>query len=456
MVLSDVLGRFVAQRPIAVMVRAVLEKQFSDDFFDRVFEDVAQQQYTRELAFSTCAKLMVQVTLAQERSIHAAFVKERSAIPVSVASLYEKLQGIETAVCEALVQRSSANLAEVVSRLKQHDEPIPGYRLRLLDGNVLAASEHRLQELRGSAVAALPGKSLVVYDYASGLISQLVACEDGQASERPLAPAVLEQLSDGDLLMADRNFCTADILSDVKERKAAFLIRHHAALSLTWLGERRRRGRCKTGTVYEGTVRLKCGLVCRGIYIVRDKPLASGGKRVTLLTNLPRRRASACVVADLYLRRWTIEEAFRQLTEYLQCELRTLGYPKAALFGFTLAVLAYNAMVCVKAALRAAHPKTEDNWSSYYLASEVRATFEGMLVAVPPSEWLPFGSMSQQQLADFLRQIALAINPARYAKHRRGPKKTVKRQRIRSRHIATAKILEQRQLRRKPAWVGSP
>jgi hypothetical protein len=446
MVLSDVLQRFISQRPVAVMARAVLEKEFSDGFFDNVFDEVAEQQYTRDLAFSTCAKLMVQVTLGQQPSVHAAFIKERDAIPVSVGSLYAKLQGVETAVCEALVQRSSANLAEVVSLLERRDEPISGYRLRLLDGNVLAGSEHRLKELRGSAVAAMPGKSLVVYDYATGLISQLVACEDGQASERRLAPAVWDQLVASDLLMADRNFCTAEILSAVQERKAAFLIRHHAGLKLIWLGKPQSCGRCKTGIVQEAKVRLKCGLVCRGIVIIRDKPLASGGKRVVLLTNLPRQRVSARVVADLYLRRWTIEEAFRQLTEYLQCELRTLGYPRAALFGFTLAVLAYNGMVCVKAALRAAHTEGKDDWSSYYMAWEIRTTFEGMLVAVPAPEWLPFGSTSNKEFADFLRKTARAIDPARYAKHRRGPKTTAKRPKVRSRHVSTAKLLRQRRL----------
>jgi hypothetical protein len=446
MVFSDLMQRFIDQRPIAVMVRAVLEKQLADSFFDTTFAEVAQEQYTRELAFSTCAKLLTQVTLGRAASVHAAFIKERASIPVGIGSLYEKLQHVEPLVCEELVSRSAEQLTRVVCLLDQRPEPIAGYRLRVVDGNVLAASEHRLKELRGSGSAAMPGKSLAFYDYATGLISDVVACEDGEASERRLVPQLLTKVRAKDLIMADRNFSTIAMLTELEQRGAKFLIRHHAALSLNFEGVVKQRGRCKTGQVSEQTARLKCGFVCRAITITRDKPLKDGGTKVVLLTNLPCKKARARQVAALYLERWTIEEAFRQLTEYLSCEVSTLGYPKAALFAFTLAVLAYNTLMCVKAALRAAHCEGKEEWSTYYMAWEVKATFEGMLVAVPPEEWQPIGTMPDETFAGFLRQLAATIDPARYARHRRGPKKTVERKKVKSRHTSTAKILQERKL----------
>jgi len=456
MVCSAVLQRFVSQRPVAVMVRSVLERQLGDCFFDTTFAEVAQEQYTRELAFSTCARLLSQVTLGQAKSVHAAFVKDRETIPVSIASLYEKLQHIEPQVCEELVHRSAASVNEVIRRLNRRAEPIPGYRLRIVDGNVLAGSEHRLKELRGTAMAALPGRTLALYEYATGLIGALVACEDGQTSERRLVSPLLEHLEKGDLLMADRNFCTAVFLQELKELAVAFLIRHHAGLSLTFVGKARSRGRCQTGKVREQQVRLNCGLVCRAIIIVRRQPLSDGSRKVTLLTNVPSRNASARRLADLYLQRWTIEEAFRQLTEYLACEVRTLGYPKAALFAFTLAVLAYNALRCVQAALNAAHPDHQNDWSAFYLAWEVKATFEGLLVAVPAEEWQPVAAMSNAELAAFLKQLAQHVKPERYTKHRRGPKKTVPRKKVRSRHVSTAKLLQQRKSQQNKTVAASP
>jgi IS4 transposase len=448
MVLSDVLQRFVDNRPVAVMVRAVLEKQFSDQFFDDTFAAVAREQYTRELAFSTCAKLLAQVTLGQAASVHAAFCKDRKTIPVAICSLYEKLQLVEPAVCEQLVSRSTAELTAVVTHLDRRAEPIPGYRLRIVDGNVLASSEHRLKELRGTTAAAMPGKTLVFYDFATGLISDMVACEDGEASERRLLPQLLTTVRAGDLIMGDRNFATGVTLTALVNLHAGFLIRHHASLSLTWLGVAKARGRCKTGKVYEQEVRLKCGLVCRAIVIHRDQPLKDGGHKVVLLTNVPPKKATARRLANLYLQRWTIEEVFRQLTDYLNCEISTLGYPKAALFAFTLAVLAYNTLTCVQAALRSAHPQGKEEWSTFAMAWEVKATFDGMMVAVPPEEWLPFAVMSNASLADVLRQLASTVDPARYAKRRRGPKKTTKRRKAKSRHVSTAKILQERKLRR--------
>jgi hypothetical protein len=455
-VLSEVMQRFVSQRPVAVMVRSVLEKQFSDQFFETTFEEIAQEQYTHELAFSTCARLVSQVTLGQAQSVHAAFVKERETIPVSVASLYEKLQHVEPRVCEGLVQRSAVALNEVIMRLDRRAEPIPKYRLRILDGNVLASSEQRLKELRGTATAALPGRTLALYEYATGLLSVLVACEDGQTSERRLVTPLLDHLTKGDLLMTDRNFCTAVFLQELQERTVGFLIRHHAGLSLTFLGKTRSRGRCKTGKVSEQPVRLKCGLACRAIIIQRDKPLKDGGRRVTLLTNMPSRDASARRLADLYLQRWTIEEAFRQLTEYLACEVRTLGYPKAALFAFSLAVLAYNTLRCVQAALNAAHPDQKNQWSAFYLASEVKTTFEGLLVAVPAEEWKPVADMTNAELAAFLKGVAENAKPERYSKHQRGPKKTMPRKKVKSRHVSTAKLLQQRKATQQKAKAASP
>jgi hypothetical protein len=387
--------------------------------------------------------------LGQAASVHAAFVQERATIPVSIASLYEKLQHVEPRVCEELVQRSTAELSGVVRRLSQRAQPMSGLRLRILDGNVLAGSEHRLKELRHTSSAAMPGKSLVLYDYASGLISGLVACEDGEASERRLVPYVLAQLQAGDLIMADRNFCTADLLQDLQQRQVSFLIRHHAGLSLTYLGPARPRGRCKTGKVFERPVRLKCGLVCRAIIIIRHQPLKDGGRRVILLTDVPVRQGSSRKLADLYLQRWTIEEAFRQLTEYLACEVRTLGYPKAALFAFTLAVLAYNALQCVQAALTAAHPQSQGTWSAFYMAWEVKRTFDGLLVAVPEEEWQPYRQMKAAALAHFLRRTAKRARPAHYAKHRRGPKKSVPRKKVRSHHASTAKLLLERTAKRR-------
>lgn len=104
MVFSDVLQRFVHRKPISVMVRAILEKQFSAARLDDVFARTAQRQYTKELAFSTCAHLLSQVTLGTAPSVHAAFKQERESLPVSIVALegggrvVELLSGLRSAI----------------------------------------------------------------------------------------------------------------------------------------------------------------------------------------------------------------------------------------------------------------------------------------------------------------------------------------------------------------------
>lgn len=69
-------------------------------------------------------------------------------------------------------------------------------------------------------------------------------------------------------------------------------------------------------------------LLVRRITIPLRTPNKKGEKALYVLTNLPAEKASACLVADLYAKRWTIETAFQQLTDDLRCEIDTLAYPR--------------------------------------------------------------------------------------------------------------------------------
>ena len=89
----------------------------------------------------------------------------------------------------------------------------------------------------------------------------------------------------------------------------------------------------------------------------------------------------------------------------------------------TLSV-ASNAVALMKASLRAVHKPAEvAEMSSHYLASEVRQTYRGMRVALPPPDWEVFRNLEAVELAEVLRTVAAHVRPARYRKARRGPKK---------------------------------
>ncbi len=82
----------------------------------------------------------------------------------------------------------------------------------------------------------------------------------------------------------------------------------------------------------------------------RDEPTRDGETEVALLTHV--RGVRTLTLARLHLERWTIEGLFHVLTTMLKCEQTSLGYPKAALFGFCVTLVAYHTLATVKAALR--------------------------------------------------------------------------------------------------------
>jgi len=121
-------------------------------------------------------------------------------------------------------------------------------------------------------------------------------------------------------------------------------------------------------------------------------------------------------VAEVYRKRWTIEGLFFEASAVLSCEIDTLCYPRAALFAFCLGLLACNAVALLKAALRAEHGEeaVSQRLSAYYLVLEVRQTYAGMMVAIPPGYWLAFERFDDTQMARVLREIARRVSIDRY------------------------------------------
>jgi hypothetical protein len=442
--MNDILGRFVQQAPVAVMVRATTLRVLADTTLNELFDRVAQIQYSKELTFSTLAALFSKVTFGTYAKVHAAY-RHTNGIPVSVTAVYDKLAGIETAVCQALVQETALGMRQIIDALSAvPTEPIAGLRLRTLDGNFLAGTDHRLQCLRGSGAAALPGMSLVVREGCTGLLTDVIPCEDAYTNERSLHPEVLALVRENDLWLMDRNFCTLDYLAGIEGRKAFYLVRHHAGSKLEPVDEQRYVGSNKTGDVDEQKVRIGT-LKCRCIIVRLFKPLRDGSKELRLLTNVPASKAGAKRLAELYRTRWHIETSFQELTENLCCEVNTLGYPKAALFAFCLALVAYNVLRVIQTALAAGQGQRQGKveLSSYHLATEVSAKTEGMVIAVPAGEWQRFVEMTTAEFAAWLHSITQRVDYKRYRKNKRAPKKPTKIKRTcRGSHRSTARELK--------------
>ena len=246
---------FVEKRPIGVMTRAIVERFFEPEHLDDLFRQTAVTQQQRQLLFSAVVELMQSVVLAVEPSVFAAYRKRRHTLPVSDQSLYNKLQGMELAVSAALVRDSAARATAVIDELHARRAPwLPGYRVRILDGNHLSATEHRLEPLRDTWAAPLPGRILVVMDPELGVASDAFLTPDGHANERTLLDDVLQTVRQRDLWLADRNFCTLKFLGEIAAKSAFFLLRQHGSLPGRLTGRRRYVGASSTGKVYEQAV----------------------------------------------------------------------------------------------------------------------------------------------------------------------------------------------------------
>jgi hypothetical protein len=453
MVLSEVFDRFVKQSPVTVMVRATMENVLSAERLDQLFAQTAVRQRPSELLFSLVADLMGTVVCGVRPSMHAAFQARSEEISVSINALYDKLKKLEPQVIRVLVRDTSARMAQIIDHTEGRFSPwLPGYRVKILDGNHLRRSQRRLKELRTQNAAPLPGHSLVMLDPERMLAIDIFPCEDGHAQERSLLGQVLPTIEQGDVIIADRNFSTMHFLAGIADASAGFVIRQHQQ-SLRWEldGRRRQVGRVETGVVYEQAMRLvpKEGepWLVRRITVGLDQPTRDGDTEIHLLTNLPE-SIEGSRIAKLYHKRWTIETAFQELEATLEGELETLAYPRAALFGFAMALVAYNGLSTVKAALRGEHgrEKIDEEVSGYYLADEVAGTWRGMMIVLPAEYWNErFAQQSPRQMAKFLRQAAAHIRLAAFRKHPRGPKKPPpKMNKKHRRHVSTAQILQQR------------
>jgi IS4 transposase len=453
MILDPVFERLVTKSPVTVMVRGIMENVLSAKAIDRLFLSRARSGYSRKLLFSQMVDLMGMVVARIQPQVNAAFKANKEELRANIDCVYDKLQRIEPQVCAGLVEYAATALAEVIDAMPNGKLPsmFRGYHTKILDGKHLNGTQRRIKSLRKFSAVPLPGQLLVVLDTERMLACDVVPCEDAYTQERGLIENILPAVKPGELWIEDRNFCTTQFVFGVAERSAFFLVRYHKTnLFIEFQSPWKRIERLEDSTIEEGTWRIKDParptptMTVRVIRIKLDKPTRFGETEIILVTNLPA-HVTALEVASGYRHRWTLETAFGEISATLHAEINTMGYPKAALFGFSVALVIYNILSTVKAALRSAHGTNliQEKLSAYYLANEVRTKWEGLDLALDESDWEEkFRGLTRIELSDWLVETAARVNLSLYPKSKRGPKKKVVRIPFgRHRHVSTARIL---------------
>ncbi len=118
------------------------------------------------------------------------------------------------------------------------------------------------------------------------------------------------------------------------------------------------------------------------------------------------------------------------------------------MFGFCLALVAYNLLAVVLAALRGVYGEdiVDQEVSLYYITNEISTTSKGMMIAIPEPEWDIFYAMNMADLAAILLDLARRVRLQAFRKSSRTPKKPRPKGKKVSRkgHVSTAKLLMNR------------
>jgi|LakMenE18May11ns_1017448.scaffolds.fasta_scaffold9863375_1 hypothetical protein len=469
---SSLIDRFAQSAPVAVMVKGALEQILSDEKLDAVFEKHASRQYVRQLAFSSCFWLMADVVTKTKPSIHAAFQDEREKLEVSVQCVYNKLKCLELGVMENLLSSTARDMIACAKAMKVPTASlVPGFVCKLLDGNVLAGTEHRIKELRRTNAAALPGRSVCIYNYSYRMIDEVVLEKNGHAQDKSQIDALFSHIHPGECIVADAGFCTQKMMLGISQTcKAYFILRKPSNTAVELVGKRKRIGKSETGILFEQNGILHCRngkkVPLRVVKLERFTPTTRGKTEIVFLTNLPE-KVSAIQVAQAYRRRWRIENTFQDLAQVVESEISSLGYPSAALFGFVIGCVIQNVLALIEHALLmgaqktkpASKPKTttatkvkEEYLSRYKIALELKSVMPGMEIAIEQRSWLKLcAKLTTEELAQWMLSVARHAKLTNYTTYRWSPKKAQPKRASgnRGNHVATSKILNQRSVKRR-------
>ena len=189
--MDEILQKFLDKKPIAVIVGATIARTIGDSVLDDIFERHADGQYTRELTFSALSRLMTQVVFCTYPSVNAAYQANQGD---------PRLHHLRLQQAQRPGDRRLASLGRRDGRRDERDPHGPPPPPRRAGQGPAAAHPRRQLPGRHRPPPRLPAglwrrstarHAPVLRDGRTGLLTDIVPCEDAYTNERPLYTAVL-------------------------------------------------------------------------------------------------------------------------------------------------------------------------------------------------------------------------------------------------------------------------
>jgi hypothetical protein len=205
-------------------------------------------------------------------------------------------------------QRQQRPLPAAVQVARQHFAHI-----WIADGSTLEALFRKLKALEDVPVGQLAGKMCMVIDLVRQLPVEIWFSAAAQAFDTHFIPNVLALLDQPTLLIVDRGFYDFQFFADLMAKGAHFLTRLKSNAKIEVV-----RRLTTTDTVKDLIVRLGTGQNGTPILTVRLVEVRFGCQWYRYVTSvLDPAILPPFVVADLYRRRWRIEDAFNTVKRLL-------------------------------------------------------------------------------------------------------------------------------------------
>jgi hypothetical protein len=265
---------------------------------------------------------------------------------------------------DATLEKIGSHLAERLERNVPDEERWCGRRVKIIDGTTASMPDTSdNQEVWPQPGSQKPGcgfplvKLVALFSQASGA---LLALAEGNRHQHELilARTLWPRLEPGDVLLADRAFCSYADLHQIAEQKADAVMRLHQARRfdfregrrlgpddriVTWTKPAQRPAGCppEVFAALPKTLELR---------ILRYRVSAPGFRteEVILVTTLRDAKAfPAKALAELYFRRWEVELHFREIKTLLALDVLRCMKPSMVRKEIAMHRIAYNLVRCL-------------------------------------------------------------------------------------------------------------